>query len=391
MSTQKDRKSEKSADNPLTPYNTSVAEISPGIYAIGANPAKADVPDDIDSDLKLPRVQTLLTTEALANRIKDWENKLIMKKVDPWQFFHAVGVKIPTYDGKLIHCKGGGFAGTLRLVFWNFIEPFLKRGIDEWLEHIANLCLQSAKEPKPYLHRAWNSLNSCISNVYSRMSDIDYRLRKGEVTCLASENFGKNVLRKDVSDEITFMKNYLNERYKEVLNAPTASGDKAGDNIQPTSETAKLKVEDIPDQVFICYSHKDKRWLDDLQTHLKPYVRNGSVKAWSDKQITTGSKWFAEIETALASTKVAVLLVTADFLGSDFIHENELGPLLKKAKEGKVSIIWVPVGSCAYKETPLKDYQAAGDPDKPLAAMKKPDRDKAWVTICEKIKKAVSR
>ena len=58
MSTQKDRKSEKSADNPLTPYNTSVAEISPGIYAIGANPAKADVPDDIDSDLKLNHEKT---------------------------------------------------------------------------------------------------------------------------------------------------------------------------------------------------------------------------------------------------------------------------------------------------------------------------------------------
>lgn len=172
---------------------------------------------------------------------------------------------------------------------------------------------------------------------------------------------------------------------------PTASGGKVGDNIQPTSETAKLKVEDIPDQVFIGYSHKDKRWLEDLQTHLKPYMRNRTLTPWSDKQITTGSKWLPEIKAALGRTKVGVLLVTPNFLASDFIHENELGPLLKKAEEGKVSIIWVPVGSCAYKETPLKDYQAAGDPDKPLATMKKADRDKAWVSICEEIKKAVSR
>jgi len=173
---------------------------------------------------------------------------------------------------------------------------------------------------------------------------------------------------------------------------PPTSGGKTGqtgDNIQATSETTKLNAEPVRDLVFICYSHKDKRWLNDLQTHLKPCVRNGSVKAWSDKQIVPGSKWFPEIKAALAFTKVAVLLVTPNFLASDFIHEHELGPLLKEAEKGKVSILWIPVRACAYKETPLKDYQAVIDPEKPLANMKA-ERDKAWVKICEEIKKAVS-
>jgi hypothetical protein len=141
--------------------------------------------------------------------------------------------------------------------------------------------------------------------------------------------------------------------------------------------------------VSISYSHKDERWLNDLQTHLKPYVRDGSVTVWSDKQIAPGSKWFPEIKAALASTKVAVMLVTPNFLASDFIDEHELGPLLKEAEKGGVRILWIPVRACAYKKTPLKDYQAVVDPDKPLANMKA-ERDNAWVKICGEIEKAVN-
>ena len=57
------------------------------------------------------------------------------------------------------------------------------------------------------------------------------------------------------------------------------------------------------DQVFISYSHKDKRWRDDLDTHLKPYLRGGSIVSWSDQQIAPGSKWFREIQSALANSQ----------------------------------------------------------------------------------------
>ena len=121
------------------------------------------------------------------------------------------------------------------------------------------------------------------------------------------------------------------------------------------------------DQVFISYSHKDKKWRDELDTQLKPYVRDGSV----------------------ANTKVAVLLVTPYFLASDFIHEHELGPLLKQAEQGGVKVLWVPIRDSAYKQTALKNYQAALSPDTPLAAMTTAKRDRAWVDICEVIQSAL--
>ena len=146
------------------------------------------------------------------------------------------------------------------------------------------------------------------------------------------------------------------------------------------------------DQVFISYSHEDTKWREDLEKHLKPYLRAGSISSWSDKQISPGSQWFTEIKSTLAQTKVAVLLVTPDFLASDFIHEHELGPLLKEAEGGGITILWVPIYPSAYKQTALEKYQAVLDPNKPLGSLpSKAKRDQAWVKICEEIEKAVSR
>jgi hypothetical protein len=90
------------------------------------------------------------------------------------------------------------------------------------------------------------------------------------------------------------------------------------------------------------------------------------------------------------NSKVAVLLVRPDFLASKFIHEHELGPLLKAAELGGGEILWVPVRASAYKKTALADYQAVLDPAQPLANMTPAERDQAWVKICEQIEKVMS-
>jgi len=145
------------------------------------------------------------------------------------------------------------------------------------------------------------------------------------------------------------------------------------------------------DQVFISYSHEDTKWREDLEKNLKPYLRGGSITSWSDQQIVPGSEWFKEIQSALTNSRVAVLLVSPDFLASDFIHEHELAPFLKEAEQGGVKILWVPIRNSAYRRTPLKNYQAVLSPETPLAAMTRAKRDQAWVKICEEIEKAASQ
>ncbi len=139
-------------------------------------------------------------------------------------------------------------------------------------------------------------------------------------------------------------------------------------------------------RVFVSYSHEDTKWLERLREFLKPLEEQGLINTWDDKKILMGADWRSEIEKSLQSASMAIFLVTQSFLTSDFIKHEELPPLLEKAKQQGVKIMWIAVGFSTVEDSVLARFQAANDPAKPLEMLAKPQRNKALLEIYKKIK-----
>ena len=163
---------------------------------------------------------------------------------------------------------------------------------------------------------------------------------------------------------------------------------------QPSTSLKPLisKASDIlseRDLIFVSYSHQDRQWLERLQIMIKPLVRNKTISIWDDTRINPGQRWRSEIDSALSRARVAVLLVSPNFLASDFIAQNELPPLLDAAERQGVKVIWIPISACMYKETEIQEYQAAHEPSRPLDSLPEHEQNAALQRVCEYIKSAV--
>ncbi|MEP6895143.1 MAG: toll/interleukin-1 receptor domain-containing protein [Chloroflexota bacterium] len=144
------------------------------------------------------------------------------------------------------------------------------------------------------------------------------------------------------------------------------------------------------EQVFVSYSHADSDHLQRLKIHLRPFERESLVDVWSDTKIKAGQQWRKEIESALNRATVAILLISADFLASDFVAENELPPLLEAAQSYGVKILPVILKPCAFTSIPsIAQFQAINDPAKPLISLDESQREQIWVTLAQTIKETI--
>ena len=125
-------------------------------------------------------------------------------------------------------------------------------------------------------------------------------------------------------------------------------------------------------RIIISYSHKDKEWKDRLLTQLNVLALEGYYDVWEDRRIKMGDDWLPEIESALNDAHVAILMVSANFLTSNFIRKTEVPKIMERRENEGLTVIPVIVKPCAWKRVPwLSTIQAFPEDGKPLTTFKK--------------------
>lgn len=150
------------------------------------------------------------------------------------------------------------------------------------------------------------------------------------------------------------------------------------------------KISEKRNKIFVSYSHKDEKWKNTLRVHLKPLETLAKIEVWSDEQIKPGEDWFGRIKTEMSESLIGILLISPDFLASDFINNVEVPALLENVEtEGGIVFPVIVRHSLFTRIKKLSKFQATNSPSNPIAGLNESDQDKIFVKIAEDIWDAI--
>jgi hypothetical protein len=139
-------------------------------------------------------------------------------------------------------------------------------------------------------------------------------------------------------------------------------------------------------EVFYSYSHKDEDLRDELEKHLSILKHQGVIQSWHDRRIGAGREWASEIDTHLNTAHVILLLISADFLASDYCYEVEMKQAMGRHEAEEARVIPVILRPCDWRGAPFGKLQALPKDAKPVTSW--PDPDEAFLNIAQGIRAA---
>jgi TIR domain len=146
------------------------------------------------------------------------------------------------------------------------------------------------------------------------------------------------------------------------------------------------KVDNSPRRiVFISYAHADEPHLDRLRIHLGPVSRRVGVELWDDTRIEPGRRWREELDDAVDSAIAAVLLVSADYLASEFVQQEELPRLTAAADYGSLRLLPILVGPCVLDGHSLDKVQFVNSRSHPISTATTAHQDAVWANVAKTI------
>ncbi|MGE5342492.1 MAG: tetratricopeptide repeat protein [Candidatus Omnitrophota bacterium] len=143
-------------------------------------------------------------------------------------------------------------------------------------------------------------------------------------------------------------------------------------------------------KIFISYSHEDTAFKEMLVKQLKVLELEGDLDLWEDSRIETGTDWFPEIEKAINNAHIAVLMISAGFLTSNFIKSNEVPPILERRKNEGLIVLPLFVKPCPWKSVSwLCSIQGFPSGDKTIMEMDDASQLRSLTEFAETIHKMI--
>ena len=163
-------------------------------------------------------------------------------------------------------------------------------------------------------------------------------------------------------------------------------------SVQPVLESLNPPARQVErDRVFISYSHLDESWRRAVAGHLGVLATQGILETWDDHKLRGGDFWRVALREAMAKSRLALLMVSADFLTSDFIQNTEVPKFFEQHQAEGMIIFPVLVRPCAWKHVPwLSEMQIRPRDAVALSGMSKARREKALAEIASEIAEALA-
>ena|SRR2546427_1062400 len=140
-------------------------------------------------------------------------------------------------------------------------------------------------------------------------------------------------------------------------------------------------------KIFYCYAHEDRTLRKELEKHLGPLKREGRVTDWYDREILPGTNWEYEIEAHLNEADIVLLLVSPDFMYSNYCYSKEMKQALRRHRAGKAYVIPIILRPVDWERTPIGILQALPTEAQPVTEWL--NLDKAFLDVVKGIRRVV--
>jgi nucleoside phosphorylase len=153
------------------------------------------------------------------------------------------------------------------------------------------------------------------------------------------------------------------------------------------SSTPDIKKQSGEVELFFSYTHKDEGLRDKLAIHLSALRREGVIKEWHDRKIGAGKEWAGEIDRNLEAAHIILLLISADFINSDYCMDKELKRAMERHESNDARVIPVILRPVDWEGMSFSKLQALPKDGKPVMSWSDPDE--AFLNIAKGIRSTV--